>query len=277
MRTAAAILALSAAALAAPPDAREIMLRVAENQDSAVALRKHYVFQQRARVRITKGANKLKRDDTRYYVVTPTEAGMDRTLQDREVIHRNDGEELELMGVGKISAEELDGIDVELADGLHEELAGNHKSRDGIDPDLFPLTSDKQARYDFELLEEDVYQGRQVYEIRYEPKQKSFDGAPWRGEALVDKEQLQPLLVTSQLAWKIPLWVRTLFGVNIRQLGFKVSYQEFEDGVWFPVSYGGELRIKALHFFRRRAAISLVNSSFQRTEVDSEIRFTQSQ
>ena len=249
------------------------MAQVAANQDRAVELRKSYVFQQRARVRITRGANKLKRDDTRYYVVTPTEKGMERDLQDQEVIHRKDGEELQLMGIGKVSAEEIDGIDANLADEFHEELAGDHKARDGINPDLFPLTSRKQAQYRFELIGEDDYQGRPVYEIRYEPKGKNFDGAPWEGEILVDREQLQPVLVTSHLAWKIPLWVRTVFGVNIRQVGFKVSYREFDGGVWFPVSYGGEFRIKALHFFHRRAAISLVNSSFQRTTVESKIEF----
>lgn len=277
MRKAIVLLALTGmfGIAGAAPTADEIMAQVAANQDRAVELRKHYVFQQRARVRITKGADKLKRDDTRYYVVTPTETGMKRTLQNREVIHRKDGEELELMGIGAVRAAEIEGIDQELADDFHEDLAGDEDSRDGLNPDLFPLTTREQAHYRFELLGEDAYQGRPVYDIRYEPEEEGWDGEPWRGEALVDRKQFQPVLVTSELAWKIPLWVRTIFGVNVRQVGFKVAYRELERGVWFPVSYGGEFRIKALHFFHRRAAISLVNSGFQRTKIDSEIHFAE--
>ena len=268
------VLVLAGGARAQTPSAEEIMAQVAANQDRAAELRRHYVFQQRARVLITNGSNKLKRDDTRYYVVTPTETGVKRDLQNQEVAHRKDGETLELMGLVAVRADDIDGLDKELADEFHDDLGGDHRSRDGINPDLFPLTSQKQAQYRFARKGTEDYQGRSVYVVAYEPKGKNFDGAGWRGEVLVDRDQFQPVVVTSELAWKIPAWVRTVFGVNIRQLGFKVAYQEFEDGVWFPVSYGGEFRIKALHLFKRRAVITLVNHGFQRTSVETKLHFT---
>jgi hypothetical protein len=269
------VLLLAASAAAQTPTPEEIMAQVAANQDRAAEQRKSYVFQQRARVLLTNGSNKLKRDDTRFYVVTPTEAGVERELQNQEVIHRKDGEKLELMGLAAVESDDVDGLDKGMVDGFHEDLGGDHDSRDGINPDLFPLTTDKQAEYRFEMTGLQDYQGRAVYAIRYEPQGKNFDGSPWRGEILVDRNELQPVLVTSELAWKIPLWVRTVFGVSIRQLGFKIAYAELEDGVWFPVSYGGEFQIKALHFFRRRAVVSLLNHSFQKTSVETKLHFAQ--
>lgn len=269
----ATCLVCAATASAEELTAREIMRRVAENQDRAVGLRKSYVFEQRARVRITKGAKKLKRDETRRYRITPTETGVERQVLDIDVVHRKDGENLEFKGIGKLDAEQIDGIDAELAEEFHEELTGENNSRDGFNSDLFPLTAQKQHGFVFKSEGVETYRGRRVYRILFEPGDDTFNN-PWAGEVLVDEKEFQPVLVTSHLAKKIPLWVRTVFGVNIRQLGFKLSYERFSDGVWFPVSYGGEFRIKALHLFRRRAAVSLVNEDFQKTEVDSKIEFT---
>ena len=276
MRT---LLVLALSGLCWPSTARsetltadQIMARVAANQERAVELRKSYVFEQRARVRITKGASKLKREESRRYRVVPTETGVERELIDVEVAHRKDGETLELAGVGALDAEQLDGIDKELAESFHEDLAGENNSRDGINPDLFPLTADKQRGFVFKLNGSQSYRGRRVSSISFEPGDDAYD-AHWAGEALIDEKEFQPVLVTSHFVNMIPLWVRTVFGVNIRQLGFKLSYDRFDDGVWFPVSYGGEFRIKALHVFRRRAAVSLVNEQFRRTDVESTVDF----
>ena len=79
------------------------------------------------------------------------------------------------------------------------------------------------------------YQGREVYRVTFEPTGSwEGGGTPWKGEALIDTEQLQPLLVTTQLAHGIPVWVRVVFGTNVHNVGFKVTYQEVDDGVWFP-------------------------------------------
>jgi len=278
MRTLYALtLCVAAWPSAAPAEeltADEIMARVAANQDRAVKHRKNYVFEQRARVRITKGASKLKREETRRYRITPTETGVEREVLDIDVIHRKDGENLELAGMGALDAEQIEGIDADLAEEFHEDLAGENDSRDGLNPELFPLTADKQRGFVFRLNGLQGYRGRRVYSVSFEPRDDTdtYD-AHWAGEVLIDEKEFQPVLVTSHLAQKIPLWVRTVFGVNIRQVGFKLSYEQFEDGVWFPVSYGGEFRIKALHLFRRRAAVSLVNEEFRRTDVESTVDF----
>lgn len=252
--------------------ADQIMARVAANQERAVKLRKSYVFEQRARVRITKGASKLKREESRRYRVVPTETGVERELLGVEVVHRRDGENLKLNGIGTLDAEQVDGIDANLAKSLHGNLAGERDSRDGLNPDLFPLTADKQRNFVFRLNGAQTYRGKRVYSISFEPGDDAHD-VHWAGEALIDEKEFQPVLVTSHFVNKIPVWVRTVLGVNIRQLGFKLSYDRFDDGVWFPVSYGGEFRIKALHVFRRRAAVSLVNEQFRRTDVESTVDF----
>ncbi len=278
-RLLAILLALAAvAAHGQTLTADEIMRRVAANQDRAVEMRKAFVFEQKARVRLTKASGKLKREETRLYRVAPTEEGVERELLEVDIIHRKDGESLELVGVGELAAEDVEGIDADLAESFHEDLAGDDSTRDGVKADLFPLTSREQPYYRFDLDGSETYRGREVYRILFEPvgvdgRGKPWSGRPWRGEVLVDKIAFQPVVVTSELDWAIPLWVRTVFGVNIRQLGFKLTYEEFDDGVWFPVTYGGEFRIKALQVFRRRAALSLVNRDFRRTRVDSSIEF----
>ena len=53
------------------------------------------------------------------------------------------------------------------------------------------------------------------------------------------------MLVTSWLAKSIPMAVQILLGTNIKHLGFKVAYQKFDEGLWFPVTYGGEFYVRA--------------------------------
>jgi len=62
-------------------------------------------------------------------------------------------------------------------------------------------------------------------------------------------------------------------GTDIRGLGFSVSYQKFADGVWFPVSYGGEFAVRALFFYKRRISVALTNSDFRRAGVTSNIAY----
>ena len=79
--------------------------------------------------------------------------------------------------------------------------------------------------------------------------------------------------MTTTFAQKIPLAVRLALGTNVRQLGFALRYEEVDDGVWFPVSYGGEFKIRALFFYNRTATVSLAAADFRRTDVDSSIAF----
>lgn len=79
--------------------------------------------------------------------------------------------------------------------------------------------------------------------------------------------------VTTALAWKMPLAVKTLLGTNISGLGFTVTYARIAEGVWFPVSYGGEFKFRGLFFYERTCTISMKNSDFKRTEVNSTVAY----
>jgi hypothetical protein len=67
--------------------------------------------------------------------------------------------------------------------------------------------------------------------------------------------------------------VRTLLGTDVKGLGFSVAYDKFGEGLWFPVSYGGEFQIRALFVYKRTISISLANSNFRRTDVKSTVAF----
>ena len=89
----------------------------------------------------------------------------------------------------------------------------------------------------------------------------------------VNRDAFQPVYLTTNFAWKVPLAIRVALGTNVQQVEFALRYEEVEDGVWFPVSYGGEFKIKLLFLYGRTATLSLENSEFRRTRVDSEITF----
>jgi hypothetical protein len=71
----------------------------------------------------------------------------------------------------------------------------------------------------------------------------------------------------------LPLLVRTVLGTNLPGLGFTVQYRKFDDGVWFPVSYGTEFRIRAVFVYSRQVSISMVNSDFRHADVKSTVAF----
>ena len=81
------------------------------------------------------------------------------------------------------------------------------------------------------------------------------------------------MLITTHLAVKIPIWVKMALGTDVQQVGFKISYKKFEEGLWFPVTYGGELKVRALFLYARRIGISMQNSGFQRASVVSKVEF----
>jgi hypothetical protein len=144
---------------------------------------------------------------------------------------------------------------------------------------LFPLTSKEQRKYEFRLEGTEDYRGTPVYRITFAPKKKPSiydddDNGSWAGEVLVERNEYQPVLVTSRLAVKIPAWVKVLFGINVQQLGFKVTYKKFDEGLWFPVTYGGEFKLKALFLYSRRIGISMQNSGFQHAVVESKVNFS---
>jgi hypothetical protein len=49
----------------------------------------------------------------------------------------------------------------------------------------------------------------------------------------VHREEYQLVLITTTLAEKVPLWVKAVFGTDVRELGFKVTYKKFDEGSGF--------------------------------------------
>ena len=112
----------------------------------------------------------------------------------------------------------VESIDIyaDFARSMLEDFANDKESRDGIDHDLFPLTSKEQRKYEFHLEGTEDYRGTPM--------------GPGR--------------------------------------------ERFDEGLWFPVTYGGEFKLKALFLYSRRIGISMQNSGFQHAVVESKVKFS---
>ncbi|HEX3875674.1 MAG TPA: hypothetical protein VHW24_01720 [Bryobacteraceae bacterium] len=254
------LLAVTAAFAQKPPSVDEIMARVAENQAKSVAARKQFVYKQEQLVSLRQSNGKIACRETRDFIVAPDAKGEKRSLVTSASMGRCDDD-------AKGVAAQVDG-DVAVS------LLGNDK--DGVPRDLFPLTAKEQRHYVYRLAGTEMWRGRSAYRITFVPKPtaKGDDNAgDWKGEALIDAEEYQPISVVTSLAQKIPMAVRVLLGTNVRGLGFSVSYERVADGVWFPSGFGGEFNINVLFFYRRAITINMKNSDFKRADVDSKIAF----
>jgi len=247
--------------------AEAIMARVAANQDRGEKLRGEYVYKQRIRVITRKTNGKLAREETADYHVVPTPDGTKKELQHITGRYEQKGKYLEFAGEPVPRRDSLDG---NLIHDFRDDLSSD-KSKDGIGRDLFPLTTEKQKKYQFRLIGNATQQGRPVYHIGFAPAEKS--DFTWSGEAFIDKEDFQPVVVFTKLARRIPFAVRTFLGTDLPGVGFNVKYQRQPDGVWFPVSLGAEFRLHVLFFINRDIAISLQNSAFEHTDVQSVIKY----
>ena len=257
-----------------PPNVQEIMGRVAANQDRAQEMRSAFVYHQDLLLRFLRGSGKTAREEEREYSVTPTPKGTEKVLTRFEGRYEKDGRLVDYHEPG-FNYKDVD-IDGDLIDSLAKDLTDDKQSRDGIAKDLFPLTTDQQKRYAFKLIGREDYRGKSVYRITFKPIHAALtddDGTPWEGVILVDAGDCQPVMVTTRLAKGLPVAVRTLLGTDLRGLGFKVTYDKFDEGLWFPVSYGSEFEVKALFFYKRKIAVSLRNIGFQRAQVAAKVTF----
>jgi hypothetical protein len=256
--------------------AEEIMRRVAINQEASQAARGGFVYQQNLLIRFLRKSGDLAREEVYDYTVTPTASGTQKTLNHFAGRYKLPKSDPVAHHRPRYEYKEVD-IDGDLISDLAQEFASDQKSRDGIAQDLFPLIASQQRRYRFKLVGIDVYGERKVYRLTFRPapKAKNEDGVPWSGEVLVDQEEFQPVLVTTRLARAVPFVVRTLLGTNLKHLGFKLTYQRVDKGVWFPASYGGEFDLGAVFFYKRRIGISMRNSGFQRAEVESTVSYSE--
>jgi hypothetical protein len=272
------LLAAAGSALAQPPlpDVDEIMHRVAMNQAKSLDLRTSYLYHQKQVLKAIRGNGKVAREEHRDYSVAPKARGVDRTLVAFDGKYENHGHYIPYDKPGyQYKGMDIDG---DLLNSLANDMMHDHRGKDGIGSDLFPLTYHQQLKYSFKLVGQEAYRGRSVYRVAFEPKNKpGFDdldnGGVWKGEALIDAEEFQPVNVHTDLAWKAPLWLKTVLGTNFRGVGFTVSYQKFADGLWFPVSYGGEFELRAVFFYKRTVTIAMTNSDFRHTEVTSNVAY----
>jgi len=242
------------------------MARVAANQDRSEALRKQYVYKQHIHILTHKRGGKLMREETADYNVVPTSDGTKKklTLLTGRYWHRGRYEQF----TGKPTPEK-DSFDGDLINDLRDDLSDD-KAKDGLARRWFPLTSEEQNDYAFKLLGQEVQQGRSIYHISFQPKDK--DEVPWAGEAYIDAAEFEPVRVFTKLAGRIPLIFRTLLGINVPGIGFNVVYQRQPDGVWFPATLGTEFRIRAAFVIDRQVSVSLENSAFEHTHVVSRMK-----
>jgi hypothetical protein len=272
MRLLATLAALAAAAAAQTPDVAEIMARVAHNQTQSQEARKQYTYQQKQLLRMNRGNGKLAREERREYNVSPTPDGFQKDLAHFEGKYESKGKLVAYERPGY----EYRGLDIDgdLINDFSEDMTNAKHSRDGIDTDLFPLTEKEQVKYRFQLKGIEQFRGRDVYRVKFEPKPHyQGDGGSWKGDALIDVAECQPVYVQTSLAARIPMAVKILLGTDVKGLGFAVSYEKFEDGIWFPVSYGGEFEVRAVFFYKRTISVNMTNTEFHRTNVNSSVTY----
>jgi hypothetical protein len=257
----------------AEPSAADIMAKVAENQDRAQQARSEFVYQQNLLVRFRRGNSKLAREERREYAVTPTPSGLEKTLIRFSGKYERDGKLIEY-DKPHYKYKDTD-IDGDVISDLADDMTNDNGSRDGMAADLFPLTGREQKKYTFRLKGTESYRGRGVYRVEFSPARDREDGSCWAGEVLVDKREYQPVAVSTRLAKGIPFWVKTVLGTNLKYLGFSLAYERFDDGIWFPVSYGGEFEIRAVFFYKRLISISMANTGFRRASVASRITYAE--
>jgi len=248
-----------------PLTADEIMARVAANQDKAVELRSHYIFKQHTHTTSHKTNGKLMREETDDFDVFPSAKGVERKLETVTGRYWHKGKYLDYSGE---PIPDADTLDADLThDFIHDE--DQRSTGDGVASHLFPLTSEHQKQYRFRLIDEQTLNGRPVYHIGFAPKdEKNID---WSGEAFIDKEEFQPVNVFTKLSKKLPFLVRGLLGVDLPGVGFNVQYIRLEEGVWFPQTFGTEFELDLFHVWSRNITVSLKNSDFRKTHVDTKI------
>jgi hypothetical protein len=263
------------------------MARVAANQDVADAARKHFVYTQHARVQSRKGKT-IRCEETTDYRITPTATGSDQTLLklDGRVLHKGAYIPYTTLngpaGIASSNSETADpkkvdddmSTDLDLVENTRKNLVTS-RSKDGISANLFPLTSKNQSKMIFTLRGRELKNARQTFHISFKPKDnEDYD---WEGDAWIDADAFQPVVIRTALSRKVPFAVRGLLGTDVPGLGFTVTYAPQGTGpdtIWFPETFGTEFKIKILFFFSRGIVLSATNRDFERTHTSSTIRST---
>lgn len=259
--------------LPAQPSLDEILARVAESQEKGVEARKSIVYRQDTWVKLLRTNGKLSREEKRQYTATPNAKGTDKHLDRFEGRYERGGKLFPYEKPG-FQYKDTD-IDGDLIEDLTDDLVNDRKSRDGFSKDMFPLTRDEQRHYVFTLKGRRPIAGVDAFHLIFEPRQGGGleDGRHWKGELFVHPEEFQPMLVSTQQSFKIPVAVKVLLGIDIKQLGFQVTYRKVAEGLWFPATYGTEFGLKVLFGYKRNVTMNVVNGEFRQASADSTIRF----
>jgi hypothetical protein len=254
----------AAGAQSDPLTAKEILARVAANQDRSNQLRSEYIYHQHIHLVSQKTNGTQMHEESADYIVTPTPSGSKKDLQLLKGHYRRKGQYIEFQGD---PAPDEDSLDGDMVHDFREDLA-NDKSKDGLAGDLFPLTTKEQEKYQFKLLGEETDRGRRVYHLSFRPKEGG--DVDWAGEAFIDTTDFEPMRVFTKLSRPLPFLIRK-FLVDLPGVGFNVEYRRQADGVWFPATFGTEFKFRVLMFLSRNISVSLENSNFQHTNVQSRI------
>jgi hypothetical protein len=143
----------------APLGAAEIMRRVAENQDREQAARNQFIYQQVIHRTARYKNGKLIKEEFWTYTVTPNAKGTEKKLVSVKGRYLKNGAYLPFEGE---PVPEVGHLSVVFDDN-------ESSTRDGLDSDLFPLTSEKQKEYTFECAGERIIKGRPAYRIQFHP------------------------------------------------------------------------------------------------------------
>jgi hypothetical protein len=258
-------------ALAQTPGIDEIMSRVAANQAQSVEARKQYLYRQEQLLSFHRANGMLACEQKWEYAVTPVPNGIVKHVVKSET--KGQGH------CGPPTSESASGAQHAVGDSgvtVSWDDIGHGHSADGTPYDLFPLTAHEQRKYSYWIEGVEKYHGREVYRIGFLPnhrRDEEGDEGCWKGEMLIDAPEFQPVLVTTDLTAKVPMAVRLLLGVNVRGVGFTVSYERMPDGIWFPAGYGGEFELRALFFYKRAISVNVRNSDFRRTDAVGSLAF----
>lgn len=246
--------------------ASDIMKRVAENQDREQKARTQFVYEETVHRAMRRKNGKLLREEYRTYTVIPGVKKTEKKLQSvkgrywkKDKYVDFEGEPVPEGGLFNITA-----------DGDEN---GESHTKDGLDKELFPLTSEEQHKYAFEMSGERLVRGRSTYQIHFQPADSRDYG--WTGEALIDREEFQPVSVYTQLSRRLPLGVRAVLGTDVPGLGFSVQYTRVDKDLWFPSTYGTEFGLRALFLLNRTFTESRENKNFRRTSVESQVSFSE--
>jgi hypothetical protein len=245
-----------------PLTVETIMFQVAANQDRSEMLRKQYSSAKHIRIATNKSNGKMMREETADYDIVPT--ATETRVQLRSLTgrywHKGKLEDFKDEPVPAAGSWDADYIrDLRMC------LTGE-QSRCTQAPELFPLTSEEQKRYEFRFMGQETLRGRGVYHIGFMPK--DTNPLSLSGEAFIDAADLQPVRVFTNLTRRVPFVVRIALGTDVSGLGYNIEYKRLEDGNYLPASYGTEYEIRLLFHINRTVSVSM-DTCFEPGEVSS--------